>query len=328
MRVLRTPDRLRPRSVRAKIVALLMLPIVSLMALWGFAAVTTASSIGDLERAKDVNSELLTPVGDFVTTVQGERTATLRYVAAPGADSLAALETARAATDKAATALLTGVDASGSDAELLNAALPGRLDRLESDAGGLSALRTEVGVEGAKPSAAFTKYSAIIEHGFSVTGALTGEETTDATSEARVVLELSRSREALAQEQALLAAGSGAGSLTTDQYALFAGAVATQRSLLKPAVADLKAAHRTAYNTVLTGGSYGKLQAVENRVRSAGPGASGVSAGLLAGWEDSVSAVLKGLAKAEAGPVPPPPRRRTRSAGPRSARPASRCSWD
>ncbi|MCX5558337.1 nitrate- and nitrite sensing domain-containing protein [Streptomyces sp. NBC_00038] len=301
MRVLRTPDRLRPRSVRAKIVALLMLPIVSLMALWGFAAVTTASSIGDLERAKDVNSELLTPVGDFVTTLQGERTATLRYVAAPGAGSLAALETARAATDKAATALLTGVDASGSDAELLNAALPGRLDRLESDAGGLSALRTEVGVEGAKPSAAFTKYSAIVEHGFSVTGALTGDETTDATSEARVVLELSRSREALAQEQALLAAGSGAGSLTTDQYALFAGAVATQRSLLKPAVADLKAAHRAAYNTVLTGGSYGKLQAVENRVRSAGPGASAVSGGLLAGWDDSVSAVLKGLAKAEAG---------------------------
>ncbi|WP_326722570.1 nitrate- and nitrite sensing domain-containing protein [Streptomyces sp. NBC_00243] len=301
MRVPRTPDRLRPRSVRAKIVALLMLPIVSLMALWGFAAVTTASSIGDLERAKDVNSELLTPVGDFVTTLQGERTATLRYVAEPGADSLAALETARAATDKASTALLTGVDASGSDAELLNAALPGRLDRLESDAGGLSALRTEVGVEGAKPSAAFTKYSAIIEHGFSVTGALTGDETTDATSEARVVLELSRAREAVAQEQALLAAGSGAGSLTTDQYALFAGAVATQRSLLKPAVADLKAAHRTAYNTVLAGDSYGKLQAVENRVRSAGPGASGVSAGLLAGWDDSVSAVLKGLTEAEAG---------------------------
>ncbi|WP_405908164.1 nitrate- and nitrite sensing domain-containing protein [Streptomyces sp. NBC_00828] len=301
MRVPRTPDRLRPRSVRAKIVALLMLPIVSLMALWGFAAVTTASSIGDLERAKDVNSELLTPVGDFVTTLQGERTATLRYVAAPGARSLAALETARAATDKASTTLLTGVDASGSDAELLNAVLPGRLDRLESDAGGLSALRTEVGVEGAKPSAAFTKYSAIIEHGFSVTGALTGDETTDATSQARVVLELSRTREAVAQEQALLAAGSGAGSLTTDQYALFAGAVATQRSLLKPAVADLKAAHRTAYNTVLAGDSYRKLQAVENRVRSAGPGASSVSAGLLAGWDDSVSAVLKGLAKAEAG---------------------------
>ncbi|WP_369247180.1 nitrate- and nitrite sensing domain-containing protein [Streptomyces sp. R41] len=301
MRVPRTPDRLRPRSVRAKIVALLMLPIVSLMALWGFAAVTTASSIGDLERAKDVNSDLLTPVGDFITALQGERSATLRYVAAPDARGLAALKTTRKTTDKAASALLDGVNASSSDAALLDAGLPGRIDRLQADAGGLSALRSEVGVKGAVPSAAYTKYSSIIENGFLVTGALTGDENTDATSEARVVLELSRAREAVSQEQALLAAGRGTGTLTTDQYALFVGAVATQRSLLKPAVADLRAQHRAAYNSVLESDSYTGLRAVENRVRSAGPGASAVSSGLVAGWDGSVSAVLKGLTKAEAG---------------------------
>lgn len=272
MRVPRTPARLRPRSVRAKIVALLMLPIVSLMALWGFAAVTTASSIGALETAKDVNSELLAPVGDFVTALQGERSATLRYVAAPSGSGLAALKTARTATDKAASALLDGVNASSSDAALLDTGLPARITRLQSDAGGLPTLRTEVGVKGAAPSDAFTKYSAIIEHGFSVTGALTGDQNTDATSEARVVLELSRAREAVSQEQALLAAGRGTGTLTTNQYALFAGAVATQRSLLKPAVADLKSEHRAAYNSVLESDSYTRLQAVENRVRSAGPG--------------------------------------------------------
>ncbi|MCT9140005.1 hypothetical protein N4G67_13270, partial [Streptomyces violarus] len=70
MPVTRATERLRPRSVRAKIVALLMLPIVSLMALWGFAAVTTASSIGDTERVKDVNAELLAPVDRFVTALQ------------------------------------------------------------------------------------------------------------------------------------------------------------------------------------------------------------------------------------------------------------------
>ncbi|WP_406330646.1 nitrate- and nitrite sensing domain-containing protein [Streptomyces sp. NBC_00203] len=301
MRVPRTPDRLRPRSVRAKIVALLMLPIVSLMALWGFAAVTTASSIGALETAKDVNSELLAPVGDFVTALQGERSATLRYVAAPSGSGLAALKTARTTTDKAASALLDGVNASSSDAALLDTGLPARITRLQNDAGGLPALRTEVGVKGAASSAAFTKYSAIIEHGFSVTGALTGDQNTDATSEARVVLELSRAREAVSQEQALLTAGRGTGTLTTNQYALFAGAVATQRSLLKPAVADLKSEHRAAYNSVLESDSYTRLQAVENRVRSAGPGASAVSAGLVAGWDGSVSAVLKGLTKAEAG---------------------------
>ncbi|MEU9283740.1 nitrate- and nitrite sensing domain-containing protein [Streptomyces sp. NPDC048275] len=301
MRVPRTPARLRPRSVRAKIVSLLMLPIVSLMALWGFAAVTTASSIGDLERAKSVNSELLTPVGDFVTALQAERTATLAYVAAPASRSLTALETARSTTDKAASVLLDGVNASSSDAELLNAGLPSRLERLQSDAGGLTALRSEVGVKGAAPSAAYTKYSAIIEHGFSVTGALTGDETTDATSEARVVLELSRAREAVARERALLAAGGGTGTLSGSQYALFVGAVATQRELLEPAVADLKAEHRAAYNTVLKGDGYARLVAVEDQVRDAGPGASAVSADSLKGWDGAVSGVLAGLTKAEAG---------------------------
>ncbi|WP_369235650.1 nitrate- and nitrite sensing domain-containing protein [Streptomyces sp. R21] len=301
MRVLRTPDRLRPRSVRAKIVSLLMLPIVSLMALWGFAAVTTASSIGDLERAKDVNAELLAPVGDFVTALQGERTATLRYAAAPRTRDLAGLKAARTATDKAAAELLDGVNASSSDAELLDSGLPARLDSLESDAGGLPTLRATVTQQGTAPSAAYTQYSAIIEHGFSVAGALTGEKTTDATSEARVVLELSRAREAVAQEQALLAAGRAAGTLTKDQYALFVGSVATQRELLKPAVADLKAAHRAPYDTLLSSDGYRQLQAVENRVRSAGPGTSAVSAGLLTGWDGAVTGVLKALTRAEAG---------------------------
>jgi signal transduction histidine kinase len=296
MRVLRASGRLRPRSVRAKIVSLLMLPIVSLMALWGFAAVTTASSIGATERAKDVNSELLAPVGDFVTALQAERTAALRSAAAPGA-----FATAGKATDKAVSALLDGINAASSDAALLNASLPGRIDRLKSDAAALTQLRTEAGAKGGAPSATYTKYSAVIEHGFLVTGALTGDRSTDAASEARVVLELARAREAVAQEQALLGAAAARGTLTQAQYAQFVGAVATQRELLEPAVADLKAAHRKAYRKVLDGDGYARVQAVENRVQSAGPGATAVTAGFLKGWDTAASGVLKRLTAAETG---------------------------
>ena len=294
MRVLRTPTRLRPRSVRAKIVALLMLPIVSLMALWGFAAVTTASSIADTETAKDVNSELLTPVAEFVTAVQGERTAALRRAGAPGA-----FKTATGVTDKAAVALRDGVNDSSSDAALIDSTLPGRIDKLETDADGLAALRAEATAKGAKSTATYGGYSAIVEHGFAVTGALTGDKTAADASEARVVLELSRAREALAQEQALLAAARTGGELTKEQYTLFVGAVATQRALLAPAVADLGPAHRTAYRTLLDSSRYTQLQAVENRVRSAGPGTSAASAGLLRGWDEAASGVLTGLDAAE-----------------------------
>ncbi|MCX5333484.1 nitrate- and nitrite sensing domain-containing protein [Streptomyces sp. NBC_00140] len=292
MRVLRTTTgRLRPRSVRAKIVSLLMLPIVSLMALWGFAAVTTASSIGDTERAKDVNAELLTPVSRFVTALQAERTAVMRHKDAP-----AAYATARKATDQAATALLDGINASSSDAALLDASLPQRIETLEGEADRLPQLRTGAA---AKPSTAYPKYTAVIEHAFSVAGGLTGDQSTDAASDARVVLELARAREALAREQALLGAGEAAGTLTRQGYAQFVGSVATQRQLLQPAADDLKPAHQAAYEEILSGDEYAGLQAVENRVQSAGPGASALASGLLTGWDAASAGVLKDLTAAE-----------------------------
>ncbi|MEV7884340.1 sensor histidine kinase [Streptomyces sp. NPDC002817] len=292
MRVLRTTTgRLRPRSVRAKIVSLLMLPIVSLMALWGFAAVTTASSIGDTERAKDVNAELLAPVSRFVTALQAERTAVMRHKDVP-----AAYATARKTTDRAATALLDGINASSSDAALLDASLPQRIETLEGEADRLPRLRTEAA---AKPSTAYPKYTAVIEHAFSVAGGLTGDQSTDAASDARVVLELARAREALAREQALLGAARAAGTLTRQDYAQFVGSVATQRQLLQPAADDLRPAHRAAYEEILSGDEYAGLQAVENRVQSAGPGASAVASGLLTGWDAASAGVLKDLTAAE-----------------------------
>ncbi|MFD8814286.1 nitrate- and nitrite sensing domain-containing protein, partial [Streptomyces sp. NPDC059627] len=298
MRVRRTTERLRPRSVRAKIVALLMLPVVSLMALWAYAAVTTVAAIGDTERAKDVNAQLLAPVADFVTALQGERTAAVRYAAAPGSRSLAALTTARTATDRAKTKLTDGVNASTSDAALLNSALPARIDALSTAADALGTLRTETADKG-EAQTAYTRYTAVVERAFAVTGALTGEKGTDSASQARVVLELARAREAFAREQALLAAGEAAGQLTQRQYAAYLGAVATHRELLEPAVADLKAEHKAAYDEVLDSAGYRKLAAVEDRVEAAGPGAGAVSATTLSGWDGSAATVIEGLTAAE-----------------------------
>ncbi|WP_075661547.1 sensor histidine kinase [Streptomyces acidiscabies] len=274
MRIPRATDRLRPRSVRAKIVALLMLPVVSLMALWGFAAVTTASSIGDAERGKDVNAELLAPVGEFVTAVQGERTAALR-------GDPDGYKKAQTATDRAAAVVLKGVNSAGSDAGLLDAALPARLGALKGDTGALTALR-------ARPT--FDGYSAIVRHGFAVTGALAGAVHSADASDARVLLELGRAREAVAQAQALLADG----QLTRAEYVPFVGAVANQRELLEPAVADLKAEHQAEYRRVLDGDRYAAVRAVEDQVRKTGAVAS------IGGWDTAVGQVLNGLASAEA----------------------------
>jgi signal transduction histidine kinase len=287
MRGTRNADRLRPRSVRAKIVSLLMLPIVSLMALWGFAAVNTASNIGDLQRLKEVNSQLLTPLDAFTTALQAERAAAVRGEGKK-------LTAAQKATDAAATALQDGINSSSADAGLLDSSLPGRISRLDKDISALATLRTDTSFD-----TRYADYTAVIEHGFAVTGALTGLQDTEVTSEARVVLELSRAREAIAREDAVLGAASAKGTLTKKQYGVFVGAVATQRLLLQPAIADLHAADRTTYNAIVSGADFKNLRSAENSVQSAGPGDSAVSVNSLADWDASAANVLKDLGRAQ-----------------------------
>lgn len=76
---------LRPKSVRAKIVSVLMVPVVSLMALWAFAAVTTAQEVSGQLRAQRVDRSIRQPVTATVTALQAERRAAARYLAAPSA---------------------------------------------------------------------------------------------------------------------------------------------------------------------------------------------------------------------------------------------------
>lgn len=85
---------LRPRTVRARIIALLMVPVVSVIALWGFATVTTAQGVWGLMRQRDAQRTLLTPVAETVAGLQAERTAVGQLLAAPVAAPSAVRESA------------------------------------------------------------------------------------------------------------------------------------------------------------------------------------------------------------------------------------------
>lgn len=74
---------LRPRTVRAKIVCLLMVPVVSLLALWAYATVTTAQDVARMRQLQRVDSTVRGPVADAVVALQAERTAAVAYAAKP-----------------------------------------------------------------------------------------------------------------------------------------------------------------------------------------------------------------------------------------------------
>ncbi|MEU3992029.1 nitrate- and nitrite sensing domain-containing protein [Streptomyces platensis] len=291
--------RLMPRSVRAKIVALLMVPVVSLIALWAFATVTTARNVSDLQRLKDVNATLVAPAGDFVSAVQEERSAATRALASPDPGRQQTLRERQRATDSAAVALRDGIDTGSADAETTDAQLPGRIDRLLHDADGLAALRGRVDGHQPDRDRVVADYTGLIEDGFATVGALTGLEKTAVSSEARVVLELSRAREALAHEDAVLGAAQLSGRMSPGQFDAFTGAVHTQRALFTAAVDDLRPRDAAAYHRILDGAAYRELRAAENAVRDAGAGTQAATAVPAVRWTDVSDTVLHDLRTAQ-----------------------------
>ncbi|MEU7410758.1 nitrate- and nitrite sensing domain-containing protein [Streptomyces sp. NPDC042638] len=285
----------RPRTVRAKVVSLLMVPVVSLLALWAYAAVTTAQDIARLRQSQRIDAELRTPVAAAVTALQAERTAAVRYATAPGAGNGGDLEDLAARTDRAVARLRLGRDSTVADSQELPAGISRRLEAFVTGAEHLRTLRTAVLARTAAWDESYTRYTKTIDAAFAVDGALTAVQQADVASDARVLLEFSRAAEALAQEDTLLGSARTAGTLRAERLRLFGAAVATRRALTETAVTDLPSAQRAAWRDLAGSGSYAALGAAEDKLLAAGQGAKPSGAAPQAAWSANHARVQDGM---------------------------------
>ncbi|PBC76748.1 signal transduction histidine kinase [Streptomyces sp. TLI_235] len=291
--------RLRPRTVRARIVALLMVPVVSVLALWSFATVTTARSVWDTLHLKAVGRTVLDPVAATVTGLQAERTAAGQLLAggAPGRET--ALREAAAATDRAAAPLHLADGYNRADAEGLGDETAGRVDELTAAVAALPALRTKVLQHRAGWPETFAAYTAAIDRALEVTGSVTALQDHRVASDARVLLEFARARELLAREDALLRTGQTAGRLDEAQHRDFGAAVYARRLFEQTASRDLRPADRSALQTVTGGADYRELARLEDAVRDAPDGRTAVQGAPADHWADLVDGTARGLAGVE-----------------------------
>ncbi|GHB28244.1 ATPase [Streptomyces viridiviolaceus] len=265
--------RVRPRTVRAKIVCLLMVPVVSLLALWAYATVTTAQDISRLRQVQRVDAQVRTPVRAAVAALQAERLAAVRLATDPTAVPEDDYKELSARTDGAVRKLRLGERNTVADSEELPAGVARRLEGFVSGVEGLGPLRTAVLDRRTGWEETYRQYTKAISAAFGVGGALSGIQDADPGSDARVLVEFSRAGEALAQEDAVLASGRLDGGLDGERLRLFTGAVATRRALTESAVADLGGSQRTAWQELAAGGDYATLSAAEDKLLAGGPGA-------------------------------------------------------
>lgn len=184
--------RIRPRTVRAKIVCLLMVPVVSLLALWAYATVSTAQDVSGLRQLQRVDSQVRAPVAAAVAALQTERAAAVRYATEPAPGQGGDLKALAERTDRAVGRLRLGDDATVADGQDLPTGVAQRLETFVSGAEGLPSLRTAVLDGSAGWEETYGRYTSTISAAFSVGGALSGVQDAELGSDARVLLEFSR----------------------------------------------------------------------------------------------------------------------------------------
>jgi signal transduction histidine kinase len=291
---------LRPRTVRAKIVCLLMVPVVSLLALWAYATVTTAQDVSRLRQLQRVDAQVRAPVAAAVAALQEERAAAVGYATKPAADRAGDLKKLTARTDRAVAKLRLGDDSTVADSEELPSGVAGRLETFVTGAEQLRSLRTAVLDRRAGWHETHERYTKTIATAFSVGGALTGIQDAEIGSDARVLLEFSRAGEALAQEDAVLVGARLAGTLDGQRLRMFTGAVDTRRLLTESAVPDFRGSERVAWQGLVEGSAYADVHAVENDVLAAGPGGRALGAAPEETWNAAHARVRDDMRTIEA----------------------------
>ncbi|KOG32348.1 nitrate- and nitrite sensing domain-containing protein [Streptomyces resistomycificus] len=286
--------RFRGKSIRRKIVALLLVPLVSLVAIWGFATVLTGREVARLFHVSSVIEKIGYPTEDTVRVLQQERRQTLVYLADPRAsDALSALRTTRGATDEAVTKIRANAQdpdvRDGMDADD-DEHLTTILDAFE----GIDSLRRSVEEGTVDRSQALNQYNRLIDPCYALLASLDGIDSVELDKQARALVDITRARELFSREDALLGSALVVGKLTREESREVSD-LAAQRTMLYDITLPVLPAHeRERYERFWKNATTAPLRSAEQAVISSEPGTipSAVSA---KSWDAAAGSALDEL---------------------------------
>ncbi|MFI9204246.1 nitrate- and nitrite sensing domain-containing protein [Streptomyces sp. NPDC053048] len=287
--------RFRGKSIRRKIVALLLVPLVSLTGLWAFATVITGTEAAQLLSVADVMRKVGYPAEDMARALQKERRQTLVHLADPGrADALAELRALQRATDRTVTTFRSRVD--GGVRDEMSADSARRFHAIEKSLDSIEGLRRRVEDNTVTRYSALQAYNELIEPYYDFLGSLSALQDADMDKQGRALVGLTRAREAVSREDALLASALAAGSMSRQDLRAFSDRVAERRILYSTNLALLPVADQKIFEDYWRGTNAQALGAAEDTVVLAGASRA-VHVIDARRWQSAVTPVLDDLGR-------------------------------
>ncbi|MFE9391554.1 nitrate- and nitrite sensing domain-containing protein [Streptomyces sp. NPDC006784] len=263
--------RFRGKSIRRKIVVLLLVPLVSLLSIWGFATYITATEANSLLRLDEVTHKIGEPSEDAVRALQQERRQIMVHVADPRGDKeLSTLHALQRTTDREVAAVRRNADDGGLRAEL-GPDSEARLDDFLEALGGLKTLRTRVEQDTITRGGAFQAYNELIDPAYALVNSLSAVDDIDLEKQGRALVGVNRAREYLSREDALMAAAYAAGQFTRGDQRALSDRVAERNIAYESNLPTLPAEDRQLFENYWNSSDGRTLRSYEDAVIAAGP---------------------------------------------------------
>ncbi|MFP3989971.1 nitrate- and nitrite sensing domain-containing protein, partial [Streptomyces sp. E11-3] len=287
--------RFRGKSIRRKIVALLLVPLVSLTAVWGVATVITWREADQLLDVSYIVDKVGYPIEDAARVIQEERRQALVYLADPRAsDALAKLRRRHSETDDVVATIRSNAQEEEVQGELAEHSRD-RLDSIVESFEGIESLRRSVEDGPLTRGQALDLYTKLITPCYDFLQTLHGLDDVEMDKQGRALVGGARARELLSREDALLGSALVARRLEAREVRQITDLVAQRELLYELNLQLLPDDERGTFERFWKGPATAPLREAEKTAAAARPG---TPRGLTATrWDKAALPVLEELAE-------------------------------
>lgn len=280
----------RVRTIRTKIMALLVVPLVSLVGLWGFGAFITAESALDVRKMGSNYQVFGHPAEELLIAIQEERRASVGYLATSDS-AISGLRDAQIATSRALSILREA--AAGDREDMLDPSQRDSLSRVLKNAEEIYVLRKAIATGHVSWTTELAWYSNLTDPFFVFLRSFSDGE------EYKVYIDFLRAREQYAQADSILFGMRTARDVTNEQATLLNTALNAHSSIFSTYLPDLDAENHVTYNKIMGGSSWKVVRNHEEAFRGRGYNQKGLASMDIDSWSDSIATTLNQLREAD-----------------------------
>ncbi|WP_433327234.1 sensor histidine kinase [Spirillospora sp. CA-294931] len=253
----------RLSSIRTRISVLILVPLLSLVALWVFVTIVSFGDVNQLRQGGMFREKAVEPSHELLDGLQKERRLSLAHLGGVPTADRAALDAQRRSTDAARETVRRNSRDAGLR-RLVRPVVRQRLDDLVGHIAALDGVRRTVDQRGVDRARVLQEYSGIIDAGFAFYNVITPRNG-HVTSDVRLNTSLARAREYLSREDALLTGALGTGRLTAFERGQFTQLVGAQRYQFSDAAPSLGGDDLAQYQRLVASSEFIRLRMLEDR---------------------------------------------------------------